>query len=64
MAVLKEKYAVEKGFDKGATLSVYEYSDGSTHYTFRDRLGRHYNVDGHNEAELLIKTFNMKKCNA
>lgn len=63
MAVLKEKYAVEKGFDKGATLSAYEYSDGSIHYTFRDRLGRPSNVDGHNEAEFLIETFNMKKCN-
>lgn len=61
MSILKEQYAVEKGFDRGATLSVYEYSDGSIHYTFRDRLGRPSNVDGHNEAEFLINIFNMKK---
>lgn len=61
MSILKEKYAVEKGFDRGATLSAYGYSDGSIHYLFRNRLGRHPNVDDHNEAELLIKTFNMQK---
>lgn len=61
MSILKEKYVMGKGFDKGATLSVYEYSDGSIHYLFRDRLGRPSNVDGHNEAEFLIETFNMQK---
>lgn len=64
MSTLKELYKTEKGFDKGATLSVYEYSDGSIHYTFRDRLGKPSNVDGHNEAEFLIETFNMQKQNA
>lgn len=63
MSILKEVYATENGFNKGATLSIYEYSDGSIHCTFRDRLGRPSNVDGHNEAEFLIETFNMQKKN-
>lgn len=59
MSILKEKYVVGEGFDRGATLSVYEYSDGSIHYTFRDRLGRPSNVEDHIEAKFLIETFNM-----
>ncbi len=32
MSILKEVYETENGFNKGATLSIYEYSDGSIHY--------------------------------
>lgn len=50
------------GFNKNASLTRYEYSDGTTnHWLFRDRLGRPYNPQTETEAAQIIKDFNMIK---
>jgi hypothetical protein len=35
------------------------YRDGTFHYTFRDRFGRTFNIEDWNEAENLIKHYNL-----
>lgn len=47
-------------FDRDARVEEYRYSDGTLHYSFRDRLGRPNNLKDFSEAQKIIKTFNME----
>ena len=40
MSMMIKRWAVTNGFDKGAKVEAYQFSDGSVHYSFRDRFGR------------------------
>lgn len=50
------------GFNENATLSRYEYGDGTTnHWLFRNRLGMPYNPESEEEANEIIKRWGLKK---
>jgi hypothetical protein len=51
------------GFDKNASLTKYEFSDGTIHYTFYDRLGHAGNPNEH-EAEQIIREWRLEEVEA
>ena len=54
-----KRWAVTNGFDKGAKVEAYQFSDGSVHYSFRDRFGRPSNVS-EEELPKMIKDWRME----
>ena len=54
-----KRWAVTEGFDKGAKVEAYQFSDGLVHYSFRDRLGRSMGLS-EKEAEKTIKLCKMQ----
>lgn len=61
MSKLSGLWVVNDGFDKGAKVMEHTFSDGSKHYTMRNRLGRASNVKSKAEAEKIIKAYGMVK---
>ena len=59
MAMMIKRWAVTNGFDKGAKVEAYQFSDGSVHYSFRDRLGRSMDLS-EKEAQKTIKLWRMQ----
>lgn len=59
MSIMIKRWAVTEGFDKGAKVEAYQFSDGSVHYSFRDRLGRSMDLS-EKEAEKTIKAGRMQ----
>lgn len=60
MSTMIKRWATTAGFDKGAKVEMYQYSDGSIHYGFRDRLGRSSNLKDKAEADKVIKIYHME----
>lgn len=53
-------WAVTAGYHRGAKVEANQCKDGTILYSFRDRRGRPYNVDGKDEAETLIRRYGME----
>lgn len=60
MAELVNRWAVTRGYDKGAKVELYRHSDGSEHYTGRTKTGFAYGIRDREEAEKIIKNFRME----
>lgn len=58
MAKLVKLWKGSRTVDKNVRLKRYVYSDGSTHYEFRDRFGKPSNVTK-DEAEKIIKQWRL-----
>ena len=54
-----KRWAVTDGFNKGAKVEAYQFSDGLAHYSFRDRFGRPMDLS-EKEAEKTIKLWKMQ----
>ena len=54
-----KRWAVTEGFDKGAKVEAYQFSDGSVHYSFHDRFGLPMDLS-EKEAEKTIKLWKMQ----
>lgn len=61
MSILVERYAVTKGYHKGAKVELYYFGNGEGHYTGRTRTGTPYNIRNKEEADTIIKNFGMEK---
>ena len=61
MAAKTRAWVSTDKYERGARVEEYQHSDGTMHYSFRDRLGRASNVRNWDEAQKLIKTFWMKQ---
>ena len=61
MSELLNKWAVTRGYDKGAKVELYKHSDGSEHYTGRTKTGFAYSISNKAEAEKIIKNFRMER---
>lgn len=61
MSELVGRWAVIKGFDKGAKVDAHQYSDGTIHYTGRTRLGQPFNISDKEDAEKIVKRFQMQQ---
>ena len=59
MSMIIKRWAVTNGFNKGAKVEAYQFSDGSVHYSFRDRFGRPMDLS-EKEAEKTIKLWKMQ----
>ena len=59
---MSEKLRIWKGtgYNKEVTLQEHKYSDGSIHYTFRDRFG-HPGNPTEEEAQMIIRRWNLKE---
>lgn len=60
MSMLINRWVTTKGFHEGAKVEAYKHSDGSIHYSFRDKFGRPANIENEAEAKLIIKRFRME----
>lgn len=54
-----KRWAVTEGFDKGANVKAYKFSDDSIHYLFRDRFGHPW-ILNELEFEDVIKAGRMQ----
>ena len=63
MSTMTRLWKVNKGFNKGAKIMEHKFSDGSLHYTFRDKLGRPDNLDNYKQAMRVAKQFGMEEIN-
>lgn len=61
MSTMTRLWVVTKGFDKGTKIMEHKFSDGTLHYTFRDRLGRPDNIDNFEHAMQIAKRFRMEE---
>lgn len=59
MATMIKKWVATSAFDKGANIQAYRYSDGSIHYSFRDRFGRPSDIS-EKELPKMIKNWRME----
>ena len=59
MTMIIKRWTVTNGFDKGAKVEAYQFSDGSVHYSSCDRLGRSMDLS-EKEAEKTIKLWKMQ----
>lgn len=57
--MLKQVWATKTGFHTGAKLERHIYNDGSVHYSFKDRLGRAYDIPA-DEASKVIRDYRME----
>ena len=60
MSELVNRWAVTKGYDKGAKVELHRFGNGEEHYTGITRIGSPYNIESKEEAEKIIKNFGME----